>query len=95
MIIMLIGWILGVFICSPRRVRLAQLMEAEEKEKKGFKNIIVAAVKTMAKWRVACMLPLWFCANVFYSYQQTYVNGLTFNIRTRSLNGAFVSMMAS
>lgn len=34
------------------------------------------------------MIPLFFSANVFYSYQQNNVNGLTFNIRTRSLNGA-------
>lgn len=88
MIIMLVGWVLGVFICSPRRVRLAQLMEAEEHEKRTLKYTIIAAFKTMAKWRVACMLPLFFCANVFYSYQQNNVNGLTFNIRTRSLNGA-------
>ena len=92
MIIMLIGWILGVFICSPKRIRLAQLLEAEEKEKPGLKHILIAAVKTMGKWRVACMLPLFFCANVFYSYQQTYVNGYTFNIRSRSLNGSLVSI---
>ena len=34
------------------------------------------------------MLPLFFSAIVFYSYQQNNVNGMTFNIRTRSLNGA-------
>ncbi|GKT93009.1 MFS transporter [Colletotrichum tofieldiae] len=38
------------------------------------------------------MLPLFFCANVFYSYQQNNVNGMTFNIRTRSLNGALYWM---
>ncbi|GAM39352.1 hypothetical protein TCE0_034r10833 [Talaromyces pinophilus] len=34
------------------------------------------------------MIPLFFSANVFYSYQQNEVNGSNFNIRTRSLNGA-------
>lgn len=34
------------------------------------------------------MLPLFFCANVFYSYQQNSVNGKSFTLRTRSLNGA-------
>lgn len=38
------------------------------------------------------MLPLFFCANVFYSYQQNDVNGMNFNIRTRSLNGALYWM---
>lgn len=67
MIIMLVGWVLGVFICSPRRIRLAQLLEAEEKERRGLKHIFVAAFKTIAKWRVLCIIPLFFCANVFYS----------------------------
>jgi len=51
---------------------------------------------TTMRWRVLCMLPLFFCANVFYSYQQNDVNGLTFNIRTRSLNGAlyWIAQMA-
>ena len=88
MIIMLVGWVLGIFICSPRRIRLAQLLEAEETEKRTFKHIMKASMKTIAKWRVLCMLPLFFCANVFYSYQQNNVNGYTFNIRSRSLNGA-------
>ncbi|KAI7975401.1 hypothetical protein EIK77_006357 [Talaromyces pinophilus] len=42
----------------------------------------------MSDWRVICMLPLFFSANVFYSYQQNEVNGMNFNIRTRSLNGS-------
>ncbi|KIW71220.1 hypothetical protein PV04_03409 [Phialophora macrospora] len=88
MVIMLFGWGLGIFICSPRRIQLAQLHAAVETEKHSWKATIDIAVKTMASWRVFCMLPLFFCANVFYSYQQNQVNGMTFNIRTRSLNGA-------
>ena len=88
MIIMLVGWGLGVFICSPRRIRLAQLHAAVEREKHSWKATIEIAVRTMASWRVFCMLPLFFSANVFYSYQQNQVNGMTFDIRTRSLNGA-------
>lgn len=33
-------------------------------------------------------VPLFFSATVFYSYQQNDANGPTFNISTRSLNGA-------
>ncbi|OAQ66371.1 MFS transporter [Pochonia chlamydosporia 170] len=88
MVIMLFGWLLGVFICSPSRIRLAQLHKAVEVEKHTLKGSFMTAVKTIAKWRVLCMLPLFFSANVFYSYQQNQVNGETFNIRTRSLNGA-------
>jgi MFS family permease len=92
MVIMLFGWFLGVFICSPKRIRLAQLHAAVEREKHSWKATIELSIKTMASWRVFCMLPLFFCANVFYSYQQNQVNGMTFNIRTRSLNGALYWM---
>jgi MFS family permease len=88
MVIMLFGWLLGVFICSPKRIRLAQLHKAVETENHSFLGTIKLATSTIMKWEVACMIPLFFSANVFYSYQQNNVNGFTFNIRTRSLNGA-------
>ncbi|CAH0046883.1 unnamed protein product [Clonostachys solani] len=86
--IMGFGWLLGIFICSPSRIRLAQLHNAAETEKRTIKGAIQMAASTLFKWRIACMIPLFFSANVFYSYQQNNVNGLTFNIRTRSLNSA-------
>ncbi|KAI0104015.1 hypothetical protein GGR51DRAFT_561391 [Nemania sp. FL0031] len=86
--VMVFGYFLGFFICSPSRIRLAQLHNSVETEKRGIKGTIVMAVKTLTRWRVACMIPLFFSANVFYSYQQNEVNGRTFNIRTRSLNSA-------
>jgi hypothetical protein len=92
MVIMLFGWFLGIFICSPSRIKLAQLHAAIETEKHSLKATIIQAVQTVCTWRVACMIPLFFCANVFYSYQQNDVNGMTFNIRTRSLNGALYWM---
>ncbi|EXF77732.1 hypothetical protein CFIO01_03053 [Colletotrichum fioriniae PJ7] len=108
MAVMLFGWGLGLFICSPKRIRLAQLSavtEAEEAQAEetsnrshasgpnsGFvvraKGLLTMTTTTLCTWRVACMLPLFFCANVFYSYQQNEVNGMTFTLRTRSLNGA-------
>ncbi|ATY66271.1 Major facilitator superfamily general substrate transporter [Cordyceps militaris] len=88
MIIMLFGWTLGFFICSPKRVRLAQLHRAVETEKTSVAAMLKLTLDTLMRWRVACMIPLFFSANVFYSYQQNNVNGFTFNLRTRSLNGA-------
>ncbi|KAI0425442.1 putative MFS transporter [Xylaria sp. FL1042] len=88
LVIMIFGYFLGLFICSPSRIQLAQLHNAVETEKRSVKGTIKMAVKTITKWRVVCMIPLFYSANVFYSYQQNDVNGLTFNIRTRSLNGA-------
>ncbi|CAK7208041.1 hypothetical protein SEUCBS139899_010875 [Sporothrix eucalyptigena] len=92
MVIMLFGWLLGVFICNPRRIRLAQLHAATETERHTLRGTVEIALKTMLSWRVAAMLPLFFCANVFYSYQQNNVNGYTFNIRSRSLNSALYWM---
>lgn len=88
MVIMIFGWLLGLLLCSPDRIRLVQLREAVETEKQTVSGAFKTAVQTLIRWRVLCLLPLFFSANVFYSYQQNNVNGLTFNIRTRSLNGA-------
>ncbi|KAJ5160930.1 UNC93-like protein [Penicillium canariense] len=87
LIIMAIGWLLGVFICPPSSVRVSQLQATPQSEK-NWRKTARQAVRTVTDWRVVCMLPLFFSANVFYSYQQNVVNGMTFNIRTRSLNGA-------
>jgi len=48
----------------------------------------VQTAKIVFDWRIMCLYPMFFNANVFYSYQQNNVNGQTFNLRTRSLNGA-------
>ncbi|PHH83059.1 hypothetical protein CDD82_3717 [Ophiocordyceps australis] len=100
MAIMIFGWALGLFICSPSRVgrrgpehrRLSQGLVAEpvprDTTRTKLKASCTAAASVLCRWRVLCMLPLFFSANVFYSYQQNNVNGQTFNIRTRSLNGA-------
>ncbi|VUC35950.1 unnamed protein product [Clonostachys rosea] len=92
MAIMIFGWALGLLLCSPSRIRLAQLHKAVETEKRTVKGVLQMAASTLLKWRVICMIPLFFSANVFYSYQQNNVNGLTFNIRTRSLNSALYWM---
>jgi hypothetical protein len=86
LVIMGFGWLLGVFICKPSQVRMPQV-EVEE-EKATVKSTLNLWAKTILQWRVACMLPMFFCANVFYSYQQNSVNGKTFTLRSRSLNGA-------
>ncbi|KAL2832739.1 major facilitator superfamily domain-containing protein [Aspergillus pseudoustus] len=89
--IMALGWLMGVLICPPSAVRLRELHQPEtelEIGKRGWKETVRLALHTIVDWKVLCILPLFFCANVFYSYQQNIVNGMTFNIRTRSLNSA-------
>jgi MFS family permease len=88
LIIMAFGWLMGVFICPPAAVRSART----ERIRGESTRILHVCVKTLADWRIICMIPLFFCANVFYSYQQNEVNGMNFNIRTRSLNGALYWM---
>ncbi|EER24765.1 hypothetical protein CPC735_001100 [Coccidioides posadasii C735 delta SOWgp] len=89
MVIMFFRWAIGVFICPPTRIRLAQLKMAEEEVvHQPFFDKIRTIAKTLFTFKIVCILPLFFCANVFYSYQQNNVNGTTFNIRTRSLNSA-------
>jgi MFS family permease len=91
LIIMVIGWLLGVLICPPASVRVQGLQPTPEAEK-NWRRTAKLTVQTLTDWRVLCMIPMFFCANVFYSYQQNIVNGMTFNIRTRSLNGALYWM---
>jgi hypothetical protein len=86
MVIMLFGWVLSVLICNPKTVSNQQIDIDEPKP--TLKGTLRLWVKTIANWRVLCMIPLFFCANVFYSYQQNTVNGKTFTLRARSLNGA-------
>ncbi|KAE8388703.1 hypothetical protein ETB97_011906 [Aspergillus alliaceus] len=87
LVIMAIGWLMGALICPPRSVRISTL-QAQPESDKNWMRVAKLTVTTVANWRVLSMLPLFFCANVFYSYQQNIVNGMAFNIRTRSLNGA-------
>ncbi|KAE8372397.1 major facilitator superfamily domain-containing protein [Aspergillus bertholletiae] len=91
LIIMGIGWLLGALICPPKSVRTETIEKSSETER-NWKELVMLTLKTMCDWRVLSMLPLFYCANVFYSYQQNIVNGMTFNIRTRSLNGALYWM---
>lgn len=65
---------MSIFVCPPSAVRDTQR-----------KSMALQTVNTLYDWRSLCMLPLFFCANFFYSYQQNVVNGMMFNIRTRSL----------
>ncbi|KAK2788432.1 hypothetical protein FQN53_003578 [Emmonsiellopsis sp. PD_33] len=91
--IMAFGWVIGVFICPPARVQLKQLRQAEDEiEKRDIRSMAKLTWDTIFRVKVICVLPLFFCANIFYSYQQNNVNGTTFNIRTRSLNSALYWM---
>lgn len=56
LVIMVLGYFLGFFICSPLRIRLTQLHNAVETEKRSLKDTVMMAPSTLIKWRVACMV---------------------------------------
>jgi hypothetical protein len=39
-----------------------------DQEKHSLKAIVKLWINTMISWRVACMMPMFFNANVFYLY---------------------------
>lgn len=86
LVIMVFGWALSFLICRPSQVNMSQIQVEEGRA--TIRSTVALWRKTILQWRVLCMLPMFFCANVFYSYQQNTVNGKTFTLRARSLNGA-------
>lgn len=92
-VVMLFGWSLSVFVCSTEslsRQYHGQRIASESKRIKwsNMKTTVVQTGRIIFDWKIMCLYPMFFNANVFYSYQQNDVNGLAFTLRTRSLNGA-------
>lgn len=98
-VIMVFGWLLGsLLICPPSKLnskykgeRVAKINQ-EHKEPFSFSKVVSVmkfTFKVATNWRVLSFVPMFFNANVFYSYQQNSVNGMTFDIRSRALNSSF------
>ncbi|KAK1230677.1 hypothetical protein PQX77_006231 [Marasmius sp. AFHP31] len=96
MAIMLIGWFLSVFVLPPHKVLRSDGTHAGPPPIEGAKTSPVVSLKreisnlvtSLSNWRIILLVPMFFYANFFYSYQENSVNGDTFTLRTRSLNGA-------
>ncbi|KAM3548761.1 hypothetical protein ARSEF4850_009231, partial [Beauveria asiatica] len=58
----------------------------------SMRDTLAETTKVVLSWSHLCLYPMFFTANVFYSYQQNNVNGSTLTLRTRSLNGALYWM---
>ncbi|PFH50027.1 hypothetical protein AMATHDRAFT_4358 [Amanita thiersii Skay4041] len=94
--IMAFGWLISIFISPPHKVvrqdgTLAGPPPEMNEDRsfhaslhREFNNFLTA----LTNWRILLLIPAFFCANFFYSYQQNSVNGDTFTLRARSLNGA-------
>ncbi|KAG6832737.1 hypothetical protein H0H87_000586 [Tephrocybe sp. NHM501043] len=94
-VIMSVGWLLSVFVAPPHKViredgsRAGPLPSGKHIGFVGsFKAEVNKFIEALKDWRIWLLIPAFFCANFFYSYQQNSVNGATFTLRARSLNGA-------
>ncbi|KAG6877162.1 hypothetical protein C0993_009767 [Termitomyces sp. T159_Od127] len=94
-IIMAIGWLLSLTIAPPHKVirEDGSLAGPPPRGKHmdltgSLKAELNKFVEASKDWRIWPLIPAFFCANFFYSYQQNNVNGNTFTLRSRSLNGA-------
>ncbi|OAA56322.1 UNC93-like protein [Niveomyces insectorum RCEF 264] len=92
-VIMLFGWALSVLAVSTEslsaRYRGARIAAAAKTVTAvHLRRSLVQTLRIVVDWRIACLYPMFYNANIFYSYQQNDVNGTTFNLRTRALNGA-------
>lgn len=91
-VVMLFGWVLSLLVVSPDKLN-SKYDGAREREHakltwSSLKSVTIHAIKILADWRLFCLYPMFYNANVFYSYQQNNVNGETFDLRSRALNGA-------
>jgi hypothetical protein len=95
-VVMLFGWALSVLVCSTDRLseRYAGERVQHGSQRRalgnwsGLRATALQTLRVITDWRIACLYPMFYNANVFYSYQQNVVNGGSFDLRTRALNGA-------
>lgn len=92
-VVMLFGWALSVFVSSTeslsRRYHGSRIpQESKKLNWVNLKSTVIQTLTIIFDWKIMCLYPMFYNANVFYSYQQNNMNGMTFNLRTRSLNGA-------
>jgi MFS family permease len=83
-VIMLFGWALSVLVCSTESLSEKYHGHRIAQESKAFnfgnlKSTVIQVLRIVFDWRNLCLYPMFYNANVFYSYQQNDVNGLTFN----------------
>ena len=90
---MLFGWALSVLARSTETLSSSysgdRIADASKRVTlANLRGTLISSAKIVFNWKIMCLYPMFYNANIFYSYQQNNVNGATFNLRTRSLNGA-------
>lgn len=85
---MFLGAVLALFICGADRVIREDGTKVILMKNPSWSSEIKGLWDTiyLAPW-VILLFPMFFCSNIFYTYQNNALNAAHFNIRTRSLNG--------
>lgn len=82
-LLIVLGWILCIFVSPPHKVIRSDGTTAGPPPS-GASSSISASIKreyqnfvtALTNWRILLLIPAFFCANFFYSYQQNTVNGM-------------------
>lgn len=85
---MALGSVMSFTLCNADRVIREDGTKVILMKNPTWATEIKGLWETMAQnlW-IPLLFPMFFCSNIFYTYQQNSVNGATFNARTRALNG--------
>ncbi|ORX99998.1 MFS general substrate transporter [Basidiobolus meristosporus CBS 931.73] len=89
MALMVIGALLGLGLIPPEKVVREDGSRVQVSKFENVGGEIIEILKLFKNKNMLLLLPLCVTSNWFYSYQFGAVNGVLFNVRTRSFNSAF------
>ncbi|KAK9720790.1 hypothetical protein K7432_003893 [Basidiobolus ranarum] len=89
LVIMVIGAFIGLAILPPEKVIRDNGTRVHVEKFSNIGHEIVQILKLFTNKHMLLLTPLCLASNWFYSYQFGDVNGVLFNLRTRSFNNAF------
>ncbi|KAK3192399.1 hypothetical protein K4F52_001612 [Lecanicillium sp. MT-2017a] len=87
-ILMFIGAVLSFGLCNADKVIREDGSKVIVMKNPTWSSEIIGLWQTLRQqpW-ILLLFPMFFCSNIFYTYQNNVVNGAAFNNRTRALNG--------
>ncbi|ORY02727.1 MFS general substrate transporter [Basidiobolus meristosporus CBS 931.73] len=89
MVIMIIGALLGFGLIPPEKVVREDGTRVQVSKFHNAGGEIIEILKLFKNKNMLLLFPMFISSNWFYSYQFGAVNGVLFNVRTRSFNNAF------
>lgn len=87
-ILMFIGAVLSFCLCNADKVIREDGSRVILMKNPTWSSELLGLWETLRQepW-ILLLFPMFFCSNIFYTYQNNVVNGAVFNDRTRALNG--------